>query len=171
MEIGGLSVLRYGGNRHRNPRAMGKKTGFTLIELLIALAIMAIVSAIAVPLYTSYSHRTFRNEAQADLLNCAQGLERFASINFTYEGSADTDADGLGDADAGPVAAEICTTQSQLRYAITVVATAAGYVLTADPQAGPMVTNGFLTLDDGGNRAWDENDNNAIGTGEDDWVE
>ena len=56
---------------------MGKKTGFTLIELLIALAIMAIVSAIAVPLYTSYSHRTFRNEAQADLLNCAQGLERF----------------------------------------------------------------------------------------------
>ncbi|MEE8244776.1 MAG: type IV pilin protein [Pseudomonadales bacterium] len=149
---------------------MGKKTGFTLIELLIALAILAIVSAIAVPLYTTYSQRTYRNEAQGDLLNCAQGLERFASINFTYRGSADTDADGLGDADNGPIAAEICGTQSQLRYAITVAATAAGFVLTADPQAGPMVTNGFITLDDGGNRAWDQDDNNAIGAGEDDWV-
>ncbi len=151
---------------------MGRKTGFTLIELLIALVILAIISAIAVPLYTSYSLRTYRNEAQGDLLGCAQGLERFASINFTFQNTADTDADGIGDADAGPIAAQICQTRSvdQNRYTITVVATAAGYTLTADPQAGPTVADGFMTLDDGGNRTWDKDDNNVIGAGEDNWT-
>ena len=150
---------------------MGKRSGFTVIELLVAMAILAIISAIAIPFYTAYSQRTFRSEAFGDLLNCSQGLERWASINFTYEGSADTDADGLGDADAGPIAAEVCTNRSVLqnRYAITVAANAAGYVLTADPQAGTMATDGFVTIDDGSNRTWDKDDSGAIGAGEDNW--
>jgi prepilin-type N-terminal cleavage/methylation domain-containing protein len=47
--------------------------GFTLIELMIAVAILAIVAAIALPLYNQYSMRTYRAEAQADLMACAQG--------------------------------------------------------------------------------------------------
>ena len=66
--------------------------GFTLVELLIALAIMAIISAVAMPMYTTYSERTYRGEAGADLLGCGQALERFNSVNFTYQGSADTAA-------------------------------------------------------------------------------
>jgi len=31
-----------------------RNAGFTLVELLVALAIMAVVSAIALPLYTQY---------------------------------------------------------------------------------------------------------------------
>ncbi len=146
-------------------------SGFTLIELLIAVAIMAIVSAVAIPLYTSYSQRAYRAEAGADILGCAQALERFASVNFTYQGSADTDADGLGDADVGLIAAEICTPLSvrQLRYTISVNATAATFAFTANP-IGFMDGNGILTLDDAGNRGWDQNgDNDTTDDGEQTW--
>src|SRR5262245_37856005 len=83
--------------------------GFTLIELLVAMAILAIVSAVAIPIYTQYSIRTFRVEAEGDLLACAQSMERLASRNFTYAGAVDTNADGTGDADTGAVSANICT--------------------------------------------------------------
>ena len=42
--------------------------GFTLIELLVALAIMAIISAIAIPIYREYSIRTQRVNAENDLM-------------------------------------------------------------------------------------------------------
>ena len=67
-----------------------RNAGFTLVELLVALAIMAIIAAVALPLYPQFSDRAFRTEAQADMLDCAQALERFASISFSYENAADT---------------------------------------------------------------------------------
>ncbi len=56
--------------------------GFTLIELLVALAIMAIISAVAVPIYTEYSVRTQRTNAEKDLMLCAQSMERLASADL-----------------------------------------------------------------------------------------
>ncbi len=53
-------------------------SGFTLIELLIALAILAIVAGIAMPIYSTYTDRANRGEAQGDLMLCAQGMERWA---------------------------------------------------------------------------------------------
>ncbi|MCZ6618320.1 MAG: general secretion pathway protein GspH, partial [Gammaproteobacteria bacterium] len=89
----------------------------------------------------------------------------------TYQGSADTDADGLGDADVGPIAAQICTPLSfrQGRYDITVNATAATFAFTATP-AGVMAGDGILTLDDAGNRGWDQNgDGDTTDAGEQTW--
>ena len=115
--------------------------GFTLVELLVAIAIVAILSAISIPLYTTYSMRSYRAEAQADLLNCSQALERFNAMTFTYAGTADTTADGLGDANVGAVAAEVCNPLSADRYAITVNAPGATNPDTSglappDPQFG-----------------------------------
>ena len=90
-------------------------SGFSLIELLAALAILAVIAMLAVPLYTSYSQRAFRAEAQGDLLACALGMERWAGTGFSYAGAADTDADGSGDADSGPVAATVCEPESVRR--------------------------------------------------------
>ena len=55
--------------------------GFTLIELMVAVAIFAIISAVAIPLYTHYTQRVYRTELMGDMLTCAQGLERFNAIN------------------------------------------------------------------------------------------
>ena len=146
--------------------------GFSLIELLAALAILAVIAALAVPLYTSYSQRAFRSEAQGDLLACALGMERWAGAAFTYEGAADTDDDGRGDSDFGPVAGAICDSRSQAqgRYAITVEAGTGWFRLTAHPEAsGPMAEDGFLVLDEAGNRHWDRDGNGVIGAGEDRW--
>lgn len=145
--------------------------GFTLVELMVTLAIIAIISAVAVPLYTTYSERTYRTEAQSDLLAAAQALERFAAVNFSYEDSADTDADGAGDADAGPLAADIYQPRAdtQGRYVFTIAAAAGTFTLTATPQAGPMADDGVMTIDEAGNRQWDA-DNDGLGAGDDDWV-
>jgi type IV pilus assembly protein PilE len=149
-----------------------RNSGFSLIELLVALAILAIVSAVAVPLYTQYADRTYRTQAQSDLLNCGQALERFASIAFSYENAADTDTDGVGDADAGPIATQICNPLSvrENRYTIAVVGDAAGFTLTATPQ-GEMAGDGILTYDSAGVRGWDRDGNDAISAAEQTWEE
>ena len=72
--------------------------GFTLIELLVALAIMAIISAVAVPIYTEYSIRTQRTNAEKDLMLCAQSMERLASADLhlcgAYRGRRHRGRDG-----------------------------------------------------------------------------
>ncbi|MCP5178482.1 MAG: prepilin-type N-terminal cleavage/methylation domain-containing protein [Pseudomonadales bacterium] len=146
--------------------------GFTLIELLVAVAILAIVAAVAMPIYSTYSDRSYRSEAQADLLLCAQGMERWAGTNFDYLGAADTNGDGVGDANAGNPAAQVCDPRSvdAGRYTLTVAATATTFTLRATPIA-QMAGDGFMTIDQAGARAWDKNNNGSIGAGEDDWSE
>jgi type IV pilus assembly protein PilE len=139
-----------------------RQHGFTLIELLVALAILAIISAIAIPIYTQYSIRTFRTDAEKDLLICAQGMERLSSVNFTYAGAVDTDADGIGDSDTGPVSANICVPNST-NYALTVTAADANtFTLRATPTAGSSVGNGWLEVDASGVRRWDKNGSGTV---------
>ena len=157
----------------RNMQALrGRTTGFTLLELMIAVTIVATLAAIALPLYTQYSERAWRQEPQQDMMNCAQGLERFYSTNWTYAGAADTNDDGVPDADNGPIATQICNPTSVDRYTITVVGDATTYTLTATPDAaGPMADDGFMTYNDAQVRAWDKNNSGAIDAGEDNWDE
>src|SRR5690554_4552906 len=57
-------------------RGRNAARGFTLIELMVALAILAIVMAVAIPSYTIYVTRSNRTEGKAILMNAAQALER-----------------------------------------------------------------------------------------------
>ena len=141
-----------------------RSRGFTLIELLVALAIMAVVSAIAVPIYTQYSVRTQRTNAEKDLMMCAQNLERLASTTFTYAGH-------VGGGDTGPVTANICVPTTTM-YAITVtVANANTFTMRATPTSGPVLSNGMLEVDANGAQRWDRSNDGDFGdTNETSWA-
>lgn len=61
-----------------------KLKGFTLIEVMIVVAIVGILAAIAYPSYLEYIRKGNRAEAKAFLLEGAQALERYYSVNGTY---------------------------------------------------------------------------------------
>ncbi|MGK8707958.1 type IV pilin protein [Metapseudomonas otitidis] len=61
-----------------------KDKGFTLVELLIALVILSILAAIAIPSYTSFVLRSNRSEGQAYLNDVVARQERFFTQNSVY---------------------------------------------------------------------------------------
>ena len=53
-----------------------RSQGFSLIELMIAVVIVGILAAIAIPMYSDYVTRSRRADGQATLMQIAQELER-----------------------------------------------------------------------------------------------
>ncbi|MCX8003464.1 MAG: prepilin-type N-terminal cleavage/methylation domain-containing protein [Burkholderiaceae bacterium] len=62
--------------------------GFSLMEVLVAMAIIAILAAIAIPSYTAYVQRANRSDAKTRLLEAAALLQRFFSQNNAYPDNA-----------------------------------------------------------------------------------
>ena len=145
---------------------------FSLIEIMVALAIVAILLALAVPVYQGYSVRAYRTQAQADLLRCAQGMERHAAQTMGYGNAVDGNGDGVGDRSTGPVSDNLCRVASS-HYRISVrAADAAQFVLRAEAASGssPVGSDGVLELDSTGERRWDRNGDGDFGDeGERSW--
>jgi type IV pilus assembly protein PilE len=58
--------------------------GFSLIEIMIVVAIVGIITAIAIPNYTEYVARGHRADARAGLLQAQQWMERASTARGTY---------------------------------------------------------------------------------------
>lgn len=101
------------------------QSGFTLIEVMIVVAVISILTAIALPSYSEYIRRGHRAEARAGLMQAAQWLERAATATGTYPLAAAFPA-GLKDVPGK-------------RYDIT-LASADGrvYALTATPKGAQL---------------------------------
>lgn len=61
--------------------------GFTLIELMIAVAIVGILTAVALPAYQKQILKSHRTDAKTALLDLASREERYMSTNQVYASS------------------------------------------------------------------------------------
>jgi type IV pilus assembly protein PilE len=103
---------------------MTRSRGVTLIELMIAVAIIAILAAIAIPSYAEYVRRGRITEAVSALAGMRVKMEQFFQDNRTYAGACV----------AGTVAPKPVDTTN---FAYTCPTTAATtYTITATGQGG-----------------------------------
>ncbi len=73
---------------HSSSMGPRQNKGFTLIELVIAMVIVAILAAIAVPSYSNYVRKSRRTEAKSVLLDLASLEERYYSTQNAYTATA-----------------------------------------------------------------------------------
>jgi type IV pilus assembly protein PilE len=66
---------------------MKKSQGFTLIEIMIVVAIVGILSAIAIPMYTDHITRGQMVEGHTGLAQFRVQMEQFYQDNRTYDGA------------------------------------------------------------------------------------
>lgn len=68
----------------RRPCPRRAAAGFTLIELVVAMVVIAILAAVAIPNYSAYVTRSKRSAAKTVLLDTANFLERAYTTNGCY---------------------------------------------------------------------------------------
>jgi type IV pilus assembly protein PilE len=110
-----------------------KKNGFSLIELVVAMGIVGILAAIAIPAYTSYTKTANRTDATRTLTSYAQALERCYSQAFTYVGCS-------------AIPATLPAASAQGYYSVTFpVLTASSFTITATPLKAPQTSDSTCT--------------------------
>lgn len=95
--IGRLVVIKEG-------RGMREK-GFTLIELMITVAILAILAAVAIPVYNNYVHSARSAEATTNISGIRTLQESWFAENNVY-------CDTVGDCNPSTAAVDTCCAQA-----------------------------------------------------------
>ncbi|MDY0973617.1 type IV pilin protein [Massilia sp. CFBP9012] len=72
---------------------MQRQSGFTLVEIMIAVVIIGILTAVALPSYSSYVMRARLAEAHSTLASTQPKLEQFWANTRSYEDFNDPDLD------------------------------------------------------------------------------
>lgn len=120
--------------------------GFTLVELMIAVAVVGILAAVALPSYQDQVRKSRRSEAQAVLLNMAGRQQQFLLDTRAYA----SDATALGVAVPSSVSSAYTITFT-VANSTTAPST---FSLAATPSGGQIKDKcGELTVDQAGIKA------------------
>lgn len=123
-----------------------RSRGFTLIELMIAVAVVAILMAVALPSYTEHVRKSHRSEAQAYLMTVASRQHQFLVDTRAFAALANV---GVA------VPAAVST-----HYEVTLVLAAGpppGFTLVATPKGNQAKERcGVLGIDQAGTKVADK---------------
>jgi type IV pilus assembly protein PilA len=73
-----------------------REGGFTLIELLVVILIIAILAAIAIPVFLRQREKGWRSQMESALKNAATAQESYLTANSSYAATtADLGSEGL----------------------------------------------------------------------------
>jgi type IV pilus assembly protein PilE len=98
---------------------MAARKGFTLIEIMIVVAIVAILSAIALPAYTNYIMRGRIPEATSTLATWQVKMEQWFQDTQSYYATSSTSACGVSTPSATTYFTYSCTPSSTTTYKLT----------------------------------------------------
>lgn len=134
--------------------------GFSLIELMVAVVIVGIISAVAIPSYQSYLRRGNRSAAKAAILDIAARQQQHLMTSRTYANKATLVAEGY--------APDAAATQNY-SWNVTVdnSATPPSFTITFQG-SGTQASDGGLQMDSLGNRVT-LNASGAVTTSVDNW--
>ena len=122
---------------------MKRVKGFTLIELMIAVVVVSILAAIALPAYSNYVKRGKISEATSNLGSLRVSMEQYYQDNRTYQNAAGT-ACGVS----------MPTSPAVKYFSFSCTApTADAYTITATGQATGGMSGFVYTIDQDNNKA------------------
>jgi type IV pilus assembly protein PilE len=122
-----------------------QQTGMTLIEIMIVVAIIGILSAVALPAYRDYVTRGRLAEAFSTLATVQPNAEQYWSNNRTFVGLSDTTKNPAWPADTTNFTYTLVSSSpSAYQVRASGRAQAADFVFTIDQQ-GTRATSGVQT--------------------------
>lgn len=133
-----------------------KNNGFTLIELLIAIVIVGILTAIALPSYNSSIVKSSRAAVQTELMQMAAIEEKIYLNSNSYSVSANIITDAYTGQSTGGLGWSATSKDGKYTFSCPAAScTASTYTLTATPVNGkPQQNDGTLSIDQTGNKVW-----------------